>query len=373
MRLFPKKTIYLDYAAATPLRKEAKRAMEKYFSEEFCNPSAVYEQGMDTRRALEDARTRVARILHAGSKDIIFTSGGTESDNLAILGTFEQAKDAVDHPHIIVLADDHPAILEAAREAERRGALLSIVSAADVVSHITENTVLISLSLCNSETGQIVRAGRIGRAIREARRKNESEYPYLHLDASQAVVTQPVNIDTLQADLLTLDAGKIYGPKGVGALVVRPWAHLRPLLVGGGQERGLRSGTENIPGIIGFAESLSRLEAEREEMVPRFQALKARFIDLLQREVPEAIVNGRSAAAEEGETVPNIVSVTIPGKLHEFLAIALAERGVLVSTGSSCSSRKDEDDKEAIRFSFGRDTSQEDIENAVRNLKSVLL
>jgi cysteine desulfurase len=367
MSIFTRKAIYLDHASATPLRKEVISAMKGYYSREFYNPSSIYDEGRKVKDALESARTRIARVLHAGAKDIVFTSGGTESDNLAILGSYEYAKDKIDRPHIIVTKHEHPAILEAAHEAERKGAELSIVERNEIKDAIRENTVLISVSLVQGETGEVIRAKDIGRKVREIRRENESEFPYLHLDASQAVLTEDLNVDTLHADLLTLDAAKIYGPKGSGVLVVRPWVKLRPLLWGGGQERGLRSGTENVSACLGLAEALMLANLEKEANRKHFETLRRAFVELVQYEIPTAIING------EGNVAPHIVSVTLPGKLHEFVAVQLAERRVLVSTGSSCSSEKDEEDKEAIRFSFGIDTTLKEVRDAARILKEILL
>jgi cysteine desulfurase len=341
--------------------------MEAFYSREFYNPASIYDGGERVRSILESHRTKIARILHAGTKDVIFTSGGTESDNLAILGAYEYAKDKIDRPHIIVTEHEHPAILEAAREAERRGAELSVVKKADIATAIKENTVLISVSLVQGETGEVLHAKDIGRKVREIRKQNESEFPYFHLDASQAALTEDLNVDTLHADLLTLDAAKIYGPKGSGVLVVRPWVKLRPILLGGGQERGLRSGTENVPACVGFAEALSLAHEEKRRNTQHFENLKIAFIDAVQKDIPEAIING------EGRIAPHIVSVTMPGKLHEFIAISLAEKGVSVSTGSSCSSNKEEDDKEAVRFSFGIHTTLREVTLAARILKEILL
>lgn len=358
--------IFLDYASATPVRREVKRAMEKFLSDEFYNPSAIYAEATKPRQALEEAREVIARAVKAGKKDVVFTSGGTEADNLAILGTFEAAKAHVSKTHIIVCKSDHPAILEAAREVERRGGEVSVVSVEEIVHAIKDTTVLVSLSLCSSETGELVPAARIGRAIREKRKLRQSTYPYFHLDASQAIVSESINVDALHADLISLDAGKIEGPKGVGALVVRPGVEVRPILLGGGQERGLRSGTENIPGIVGFAKALELLETERHKNVDRFVQLKTAFLNTA-REIPSIQINGGE------EAVPHIVSVTIPGKLHEFLAILLDEHGVMVSTGSACSSRKDEPDKEAMRFSFCRETTKKEVEKAARILREIVL
>lgn len=367
MSFFTPKKIYLDYAAATPMREEVIKSMKPYLTEEFYNPSAIYDEGKQVKRALEAAREQIARILHAGTRDVIFTSGGTESDNLAILGTYEYARTKIEHPHIIVLEHEHPAILEAAREAEHRGAEVSIVSPENIVSSIKENTVLISVSLVQSETGEIFRSGKIGREVREYRKNRHSEFPYVHLDLSQAALTEPLNVDTLQADLATLDAAKIYGPKGSGVLVVRPWVTLRPLLVGGGQERGLRSGTVNLSASIGFAKALELAESEKTDLKRRLTEIKDHFLERLALEIPHSVVNGGP------HTAPHIVSVSIPGALHEFIAVCLAEKGVLVSTGSSCSSQKDEADKEALRFSFGRETTKTHVEHAARILREVLI
>ncbi len=376
MSFFGKKRIYLDSASATPVAPEVRRAMEKYFSKDFYNPSAIYGEGAKINAELLELRKRVAKLLHVSQRDIVFTSGGTESDNLAILGVFEATKEKLERPHIITLNTEHSAILETVYEAGKRGAEVTIietdeegkVNPEDIKNALRENTALVTLSYASSEVGTIQHVGKIGRIIREFRKKNGTAYPYLHIDASQAINTLSIDPEALNADLVTLDGGKIYGPKGSGVLIVRPGVLIRPQMLGGGQERGLRSGTENMSAIAGIVEALVALDKRREDDAKKFKALRELFVSLLESEIPEAKING-----SRGNCLSNIVSITLEGKLHEFLAIKLDKEGVLVSTGSSCSSNKNEEDKEALRFSFDRYTSENDIKSAVRILKSILL
>jgi cysteine desulfurase len=380
MSFWSKKRIYLDYASATPVAPEVLSAMQKYFDKDFYNPSAIYAEGVKVNTELLELRKCAAKLLHVSHKDIIFTSGGTESDNLAILGVFEAASASLKlrraSAHIITLNTEHPAILETVYEAQRRGAELTIletdeegkVSPEDIKNALKENTVLVTLSYASSEVGTIQHIGKIGRIIREFRKQNDTAYPYLHVDASQAASTIDIDAEALNTDLITLDGGKIYSPKGSGLLIVRPGVTIRPQIVGGGQEKGLRSGTESMSLIGGLVKALEILDKNREEDKERYKLLKELFISELATHVPEAKVNG-----SRNNSLENIVSITTEGKLHEFLAIKLDKEGVMVSTGSSCSSRKNEEDKEALRFSFGRKTTESDIKTTIRKLKSVLL
>jgi cysteine desulfurase len=375
------KRIFLDYASATPMRKESIRAMEEYLDGDFYNPSSIYKEGAGVKNALEEMRKGVARAVHAGGKDVVFTSGGTESDNLAIFGVYEALKEKVSKPHIITLDTEHPAILEAVYESERRGAEITVVettngmiTAEEIMKHVKETTVLVTLSYVNGEVGTILPVGRIVRELRQYKKQNRKKqgdtYPYLHVDASQALTTMAIHVDTLGADLLTLDSGKIYGPKGVGALIVRPGVEIKAQMLGGGQERGKRSGTENVAGIAGFVKALELLETEREKDIHKITECRDLFIqgvEELREKIPEIKINGGE------ECAPHIVSITIPGKLHEFVAIQLDRKGILVSTGSSCSARKNEEDKEALRFSFGKYTTETKIKTAIRTLKGILL
>lgn len=349
--------------------------MRPYVVREFFNPSAIYREGARIRQAIDDARTRVARLVHAGARDVVFTSGGTESDNLAILGAYEALKDTVAHPRIVVFELDHPAILEAAREAERRGAELvrlektpdARIDPEHIRAALTDSTILVSLSYVHGETGTAQAVSKIGRSIREFRKQRGTRYPFFHVDASQAANHFDLNADTLQADLVTIDGAKIYGPKGSGALIVRPTATIRPRLLGGAQERGLRAGTENVPGICGFAKALELAVEKREAEAGRLEKLREIFVRGISEVFPEAVIEGSKEHA-----APHIISVSFPGKLHEFIAIKLDKEGVLVSTGTSCSSQKNTDDAEAIRFSFGRKTTRRDVQKALKALEKAV-
>jgi cysteine desulfurase len=375
MNLFGKKRIYLDYASATPLAPEVAKVVREY-SEYFYNPSSLYTEGVNAHNELARMRKNIAKLLHVSHRDIVFTSGGTESDNLAIFGVVESAKEKIEKPHVITLTTEHPAILETAIEAKRRGAGLTIletdvegkIDPAEIRNALKDTTVLVTLSYASSEVGTMQHIGKIGRIIRQFRKERGTAYPYLHVDASQAIHTNEIDPEAMNADLVTLDGAKIYGPKGIGLLVVRPNVSIRPLILGGGQEKGLRSGTENLSAIAGLNKALEILEERREDDRKNFKKLRKLFISLLEKEIPEAALNG----AREN-SLEHIASIRVPGKLHEFLAIKLDREGVLVSTGSSCSTNKNEDDKEALRFSFGRNTTENEIKTAIRTLRSILV
>lgn len=391
MSLFKKnkktKRIFLDYASATPILKEAKKEMDKYYIEDFYNPSAIYKEGKQIREDLNTYRKKVAQILHASSKDIIFTSGGTESDTQALLGVFEAAKTKISKPHFIISAIEHSAILESAKEIVRRGGELSIIPVnkdgivllEDLKKELKLSTVLVSVMLGNNEIGTIEPVSKIGRIIKEFRKTNSSQYPYFHSDASQAANYLELDINSLGVDLLTLDGSKIYGPKGSGVLVVRHNVEISPIIFGGGQERGLRSGTENLPLIAGFTKALEIISSEKDLETKRLEKLKNLFISKIKKDFPEAIINTPQ------ESLPHIVSISIPGILGELIAIKMDLHGIMISTGSSCGIFKDqggsltikalsnEDLAEStLRFSFGRDTTEKDINTALESLKKSL-
>ncbi len=359
MNLFSKKRIFLDYASGRD------------------NPSAIYAEGVKAMQKLEEARICIARILHAGSKDIIFTSGGTEADNLAILGIFEKVKEKINKPHIIISSVEHPAVSETAKEAERRGGEVTVIEADEdgrispqgVLNAVKENTILISISLVNGETGTIQPISKVGRMVREYRKDKNKIYPYLHTDASQAANFLDLSVESLRVDLMTLDGSKVSGLHGSGCLVVRPNVNLCPIIFGGGQERGLRSGTENVSAIHDFAEALVLAEKNREKESERLNSLRKYFIEEVKRNPPaggpNVIINGSSDPELQ---LPNIVSLSIPGTLAEFVALKLDQKGIMVSVGSACNSRKNLPDKENIRFSFGKFTTKSEIVRALKAL-----
>jgi cysteine desulfurase len=267
-------------------------------------------------------------------------------------------------------------VREAAREAERRGAELTIVQVEEdgtlnpqkISEALKENTVLVSMMYVNNETGAIQPVSRIARLIKEYRKEHHSKIPYFHTDASQAANVLPVDLDRLGADMMTLEAAKVGGEKGVGLLAIRPNVEIRPIIFGGRQERGLRAGTENVAGVEVFACALTRAEKSASAEHERLTTIKNIFVQELSRLVPPAVINSPT------ESVPSIVSISIPGALHEFLAIKLALCGLAVSTGSSCRNIGEaENENEAIRFSFGKSTTEKEARGAVRLLAQVVI
>lgn len=371
---FKPQRIYLDYASTTPVLKEVEQEMKKYWSKNFHNPSSIYDEGRRAKNILSDLRTRTARILHVGAKDIIFTSGGTEANNLAILGAYERAKEKIKKPHIIISAIEHPSVVEAALEVERRGGRVSVVPVdeggfidpAKVSKLVSSSTFLVSIMLANNEIGTIEPVAKIGRTLKQVRRDNG--YPYFHIDASQAPNYLDLNMETLQADMLTLDASKIYGPKGSGLLAVRPRVTLVPMILGGGQERGLRSGTTSLALIAGLVKAMEIAIRDRVRESGRLKRLQQIFIDGIKSQVPVALINTPE------DSLPNIVSVSVPGVLGELIVLKLDKEGIMASTGSSCSLVGDDDGSDVIRaigredlaastirFSMGRSTSEKDV------------
>jgi cysteine desulfurase len=280
-KFFKKKAerIFLDYASATPVIPAVGQEMVKFFSREFYNPSAIYEEALKVRSTVDDYRTRVAKIVGSTAKEITFTSGGTESVNLAILGVVEEALNTTRRPHIIISAIEHPAVVKAAEEVVRRGGELSVVevneeglvSVESIKNLVKKNTVLVSIALANSEIGTLQPIARIGRMLKEIRKERGGAYPLLHTDASSAASYVSVSLETLQCDLLTLDGAKIYGPKGVGILATRRGVKFHPIIFGGGQERGRRSGTTNPALIAGFSKALEIAQEEREKESARLE------------------------------------------------------------------------------------------------------
>ena len=392
MRLFKKlkntNRIFLDFASATPQLDEVTEVMKKYQNENFYNPSAIYQEGTIIRDDLLRFRKILAKLLHASAQDIVFTSGGTESNNLALLGIFEAYKNKISKPHFIISSIEHSAVAEAAKEIKKRGGEVStlevdengIVSVEKLKSLMTDRTVLVSIMLANNEIGTIEPIPRISRVIKEFRKSKETEFPFLHSDASQAANYLSLDISSLGVDLMTLDGSKIYGPKSIGILLIRPNVSLTPIIFGGGQEGGMRSGTENLSLIAGFTKALEIAQRDKDKERDRLERLKIFFIESISKDFPSLIINTPSK-----NSLPNIVSISIPGQIGEFIAIKLDQNGVMVSTGSSCGIfkdvggsatikgiGKDELAESTLRFSFGRSTKEEDLKKTLQVLKKIL-
>jgi len=342
--------VYLDNAATTRPFPEVVEAVREAMEGRFGNPSARHRMGLEAAEVVEAARRTVARTVGARPEEIVFTGGGSEANNLAVKGTAWAYARA--GRHLVVSAVEHPSVLEAAAWLEQSlGFEVTRVPVDaegcldpdDVRAALTGETVLVSLMHVNNEVGAvqpIAEAARLVRAAREDRGRRRG-LPLLHVDAVQSLGRLPLDVDTLGADLLSLSAHKVHGPKGVGALYVREKARLVPLVHGGGHEAGRRSGTENVPGIAGFGAALRRVEELRtEETSRRLARLRRRLAELVQAGYPEVVVNGPAGAAEggEGRVAPHILSLSFPGIPGEVLQHHLEAREVYVSTGSACSS-----------------------------------
>lgn len=381
------KRVFLDYASTTPTLPQIMKAMKPYGGVLFANPSAIYFEGITAKKALENTRREVAEILGCRGEEIIFTGSGTESDNLAILGIVGSYKKKF-VPHIVTTNIEHPAVMEAFKEAERRGVEVTyvpvsdsgIVSVEDILKAVNERTVLVSVMLANNEIGTIQPVADIARAIKKRREELGTVLPYLHTDASQAANYISINVNSLGADMMTLDGGKIYGPKGVGALFVKRGIDLLPITFGGGQERGLRSGTENVGGVIGFAQALKIANKDREEESLRLIKLRDYFIERALKISPKVSLNG-----DDQKRLPNNVNICLEGVDSEFAVIQMDTHGVSCSAGSSCGSLSDTSgsyvisalgkrgcEYSSLRFTLGRHTSKKDIDKALKVLLKII-
>jgi len=377
--------MYLDYAARAPVREEVLSLVSELLSMS-ANPSSIHSEGVTVRARIESARGRTARVLGSSSEEIFFTSGATEALNLAIMGVVRAArKEENPRPHVITSAIEHPAILETLRALAREGVEVTelipdargVISASELRASLKKETVLLAFSLVNAEMGVIFPVKDCAKEIRLFRKKHESTsaYPYLLLDATQAPLYFPLDVRKLHADLLVLDGGKIGGLTGSGLLYLRRGAEILPIMFGGGQERGIRPGTENLLAIETLATALELAQNESNALSKTVGNLSELFVQNVLENIPGSKCNGF-----EAERAPHIVSICFPGIDAEWLVIQLDAHGISASRGSACKSRKGEAletlralDPEcarySVRFSFGRETTFEEIETTVQALK----
>ena len=388
---FKPRRVYFDYAAATPLDARVLRAMQYVNMDVFANPSSVHREGVRAKTLLRSARVRIARALRAREEEIIFTSGGTESNNLAIFGVVEalfREGRAYGDMHIITSSVEHVSILKPIAILEARGVAVTYlpvdehgqISLENVVKALRKSTVLISLMYVNNEIGTITPLRKITSAVlkhyREDKKKTAREFPLFHTDASQAPLFLDCSPERLGVDLLTLDAQKLYGPKGVGLLYKKHGSTLAPILYGGAQEGSMRAGTESLALICGFAEALVIAEREHSSAQESVCLLRDSFIRNIEALIPQVIING-----DRRERIANNVSITIPDCDMEFLVIKLDHAGIAASSASACLLEtgssyvmkalrgSDLRSTEAIRFTLGKETTKRDIECAVKALK----
>ncbi|HMO80039.1 MAG TPA: cysteine desulfurase family protein [Pyrinomonadaceae bacterium] len=378
--------VYLDNSATTPVDPRVLDAMMPFLTDKFGNASSIHFYGQETRAAVDKARHQVAGLLNARPAEIVFTSGGTESNNLAIKGLIESIialrSDVSVPPHIITTQIEHPAVKMACEDLENEGVSVTflpvaengVIRIADVENAITDSTVLISIMTANNEIGTLQPVSEIGRFVRDQRRAGRKIY--FHTDAVQAVGKVPIDVEEIGCDLLSLSAHKFHAPKGVGALYVRRGTRLHAQNIGGRQERGLRGGTEPVPLIAGMGAAAEIAGTELAGENERLAALRNRFEDNILERIDGSRLNG-----DRSLRLPNISNISFEGIEGEALLINLDMQGIAVSTGSACSSGSlepspviralgadDQRARSAIRFSLGRMNTEEDIDAALNTL-----
>lgn len=406
------KRVYLDNAGATEIGGRAKRALLESFSL-YGNPSGIHKEGVEAGVLLDKARAMCASVLNAHAYEIYFTGTGTESCNLAVLGTYEafatsyklQANNLAT-PHIITSSIEHPAVLEPIHDLEKKGLVTvtylpvydnGIVKVKDIREALTENTILVSVMYANNEIGTIQPVKEIGRALEEWKKEQgrvHTAYPYFHIDACQAANYCNLDVVRLRAHLMTVNSSKVYGPKGVALLYKREGTHLIPTTDGGGQERGLRSGTENVAAAYSFGVALNEAHELQDKESIRLRTLRDYCKDELQKNIPSVVFYGAwdeylRLDNEERRTknelrLPNNINCRVPGISSEEMILRLDAKGFAVSHKSACASREtdgsyvvmalgvsEEDAMENIRISLGRSTSRQDLDMLVIAMQEI--
>jgi len=373
------KKIYLDYAATTPTRPEVIKKMLPFFDKICGNPSSLYQLAQRAKGAMEEAREKVAELINAKLEEIIFTSGGTEADNMAIKGVaFANKKKG---NHIITSKIEHHAVLNTCKWLEKQGFRVSyidvdrygVVSLDQLRDSLTDKTILISIMHANNEVGTIEPIERISKIAKE-------RGVYFHTDAVQTVGKIPVDVEKLGVDLLSLSAHKIYGPKGVGALYARKGVRISPIIHGGHHERNRRAGTENVPGIVGFGEACKLAAKEMANEGKRLKALTDKLYEGLKERIDEVILNGHPQ-----KRLPGILNICVKYVEGESMLINLDLEGIYASSGSACTSGSLEPSHVllamgvppevahgSLRFSLGRQTTEEDIERVIEVLPPIV-
>jgi len=415
-RLKQTRSVYLDHAAATPLDTRVLAAMRPWLTRNCANPSALYAPAVEARAAIEEARKNVADVLFAQPDTIIFTSGGTESVNLALQGVTRKHENKKTRKHIVSTVVEHTAVSQTLKEFEKQGLQVTYlqvdregrIDLEDFKKALRKDTILVSVQYANNEVGTIQPIAEIGREILKWRKAHRTAYnlynsttlqpPFFHTDACQAAAYLDLNVEKLHVDLMSLNGSKIYGPKGVGVLYKRRGVDIEPLMYGGGQEFGLRSGTENVPGILGFAKALELAEKWRNEEIKKLRGLRDYFWRRLQKSVAGVKLNGptlknpspgrggrgRGLLMREAR-LPNNLNICIPGIDAEALIIYLDAASIQCSSQSACSTDSDEVShvllacgvsaqaaKESMRFTLGKETTKKDIDYVLKCLPKVI-
>lgn len=371
--------IYLDNAATTPVDQRVLEAMLPYYKGAFGNPSSLYSYGQEAKRAIEEAREKVAKALCANADEIYFTSGGSESDNWALKGVAYALREKGNH--IITTAIEHHAILHTCQYLEKQGFEITylpvdkygLVSPEDLKNAITDKTILVSVMFANNEIGTI-------EPIEELAEIANENGIYFHTDAVQAVGNIPIDVKKLNVDLLSLSAHKIYGPKGVGALYIKKGVKLHSLIQGGGQERNRRAGTENVAGIVGLGTAIELITKDLDSHINKLTYLRDKLIDGILEKIPYTRLNGHPT-----KRLPGNVNVSIEFVEGESLILSLDMEGICASSGSACTSGTldpshvllaiglpHEIAHGSLRLSIGKENTDEDIEKVLEVLPKIV-
>ena len=392
------KRVYLDYASTTPVEWSVLKKMSRFFSVDFYNAQGLYDSAVKVKKVLDQARTDVARVCGVKDNEVIFTASGTEGNNLAIIGAIKafQKNNPNIVPKIITTEIEHVSVMEPIKFLEANGAGLNKVEVIylktlpngqidieEFKKVLDERVVLISVMLANNEIGTLLPVRKISAEIKKFKNKigrAHFDFPYLHSDASQSSCFLNINVNSIGIDMMTLDGSKIYGPKGVGALIRKSYVPLENILFGGNQEFGLRPGTENVPLIVGFAEALKLAEKNREADSARLIILRDHFIEKLLQKFPQVKLNG-----DKENRLPNNVNICAPGLHAEFAVIKLSVLGVECSSVTACKNISDETRSyvvdalgencgtASLRFTLGRPTKKGDIDFTLKVLEKVLV
>jgi len=373
--------IYLDNAASTAVHPEVVKEMMPYFDSQYGNPSSIHQFGRKAKNAIQKARKQVATLIGAESDEILFTSGGTESNNTILYGIPKLQGSHLDQNHIITSSIEHEAILQPCKEFENIGIKITylpvdehgIVDPNDIANSINSHTVLVSIMLANNEVGTI-------QPIKEISEICKKYQIPLHTDAIQAVGKVPINVKELGVDALSISSHKINGPKGIGALFIKKGLRVSPQILGGGQENGMRSGTENVASIVGFGKACEITKERLNENISHFQTLHSTMLSRVIKEIPHVKLNGHSE-----KRIFNNIHLTFMGVNGEDLIIKLDEHGIAASTGSACSVHTQkashvlkamgfnhEQITGSLRISFGYMNTLDEVDQTVEVLKKVV-
>jgi len=369
---------YMDHAAARPVDPRVMEAMKPYFSESYGNPSSFYSKGFEALKALNEARRQVASLIGAQDSEIVFTSGATESNNLAIIGAAQRYRKR--GSRVVISEIEHISVINISKELTRQGYEVKsapvdsegVVDLGQLKEFVDDDTVLVSIMAANGEIGTV-------QPIEEAAKIAHDHGALFHTDATAAVGQIPLDV-SMGFDFMTLSSNDIYGPKGVGAVYVRKGLRLKPHLIGGGQEGGLRSGSENIPGIVGMGKAAELIVEEMGEEAKRLAVLRDKLIEGVMKAIPESYLNGHPT-----ERLPNNANIRFSYVEGEALLLGLSDLGISVSSGSACVAKtlepshvlralglKHEEAHGSLVFTLGKSNREEDVEYVVQSLPGVV-